>query len=78
MIQHQTPSRYYSRDGLLKFLKEKFGDHFYFNIDSAGDGYFTFEAPQRLTAVSYTSKATAQGQSNFYRMIGGISTRKSC
>jgi hypothetical protein len=52
MKHHQTPSRYYCREGLLAFLRRKFGNHINFNINAAGDGYFTFDAPELLTAVS--------------------------
>ena len=58
MIHHQTPSRYYSRDSLQKFLEGKFGNHVNFNINAAGDGFFTFDAPEALTEVSRRTQPT--------------------
>jgi hypothetical protein len=52
MIQLQASSRYYSREGLLKFLRRRFGSKLSFKVNEVGDGYFTFEAPQALTSVS--------------------------
>ncbi|KAI4688375.1 hypothetical protein J4E81_007971 [Alternaria sp. BMP 2799] len=50
MIQQQALQRYYSRDKLQKFLRNKFGDNINFNIQRAGEEYLTFEAPELLTA----------------------------
>jgi hypothetical protein len=52
MIKLQAHSRYYSRQGLLNFLRSKFGDHLDFRINEVDDGYYTFEAPRDLTPVS--------------------------
>jgi hypothetical protein len=51
MIPHEVPSRYYSRQGLLCFLRSKFGD-LNFRVTEIGDAHFTFEAPRDLTEVS--------------------------
>jgi hypothetical protein len=52
MLQLQASNRYYSRDGLLSFLRKTFGDHLNFKVNEVADGYFTFEAPRDLTSVS--------------------------
>ncbi|KAJ8115232.1 hypothetical protein OPT61_g3078 [Boeremia exigua] len=49
MKQLQIKGRYYSRDGLLAFLRSRFGDHLDFKIKETKDGNFTFEAPEDLT-----------------------------
>lgn len=54
MVFLETPNRYYSREGLLNFLRKKFGDHEDFKINQVGDSYFSFQAPRELTAVSIT------------------------
>jgi hypothetical protein len=59
MIQQQALSRYYSRDKLHEFLKNKFGNNINFNIQRNGDEYLTFEAPELLTAVSSRSSRNA-------------------
>lgn len=51
MIPHEITSRYYSRQGLLNFLRSRFGD-LNFKVTEVGDAHFTFEAPQNLTEVS--------------------------
>lgn len=52
MVQLQVSSQYHSRDGLLRFLRAKFGNDVNFKIKETGDGHFTFEAPRDLTPVS--------------------------
>ncbi|RYO67040.1 hypothetical protein AA0113_g5144 [Alternaria arborescens] len=49
MVQLVISDRYHSREGLLKFLKERFGVHVNFNIIETDDGHFKFEAPENLT-----------------------------
>jgi len=51
MVQLEISGRYHSREGLLKFLRERFGDHINFNIKETADGHFKFEAPENLTKV---------------------------
>ncbi|KAI0569597.1 hypothetical protein Alg130_11577 [Pyrenophora tritici-repentis] len=51
MVQLEISNRYQSREGLLKFLRERFGDHINFNITETADGHFKFEAPENLTKV---------------------------
>lgn len=55
MLQLQTPTRYYSREGLLTFLRETFPEHGNFRISQVQgvDGAFTFVAPRELTEVSH-------------------------
>jgi hypothetical protein len=54
MIPHEITSRYYSRQGLLKFLRSKFGD-LNFKVTEVGDAHFTFEAPEKLEEVCILS-----------------------
>ncbi|KAF2438506.1 hypothetical protein P171DRAFT_491171 [Karstenula rhodostoma CBS 690.94] len=49
MVQQQAYGRYYSRDGLLKYLKSIFGENRTFKIKEVSDACFTFEAPRELT-----------------------------
>lgn len=53
MVQLQANSRYYSLRGLSQFLQAKFPGHTNFKIKQVSDGYFSFEAPRHLTAVSH-------------------------
>jgi hypothetical protein len=51
MIQLETPNSYYSREGLLRFLRRTFGN-LNFKVTPVNDAYFTFKAPRALTSVS--------------------------
>lgn len=76
MIQQQALQRYYSRDKLQRFLKNKFGDNINFNIQRAGEEYLTFEAPELLTAVSRPERlATLPRYADIIRMTGGNTMR---
>ncbi|CAN9247976.1 unnamed protein product [Alternaria alternata] len=55
MVQLVISDRYHSREGLLKFLKERFGAHVNFNIIETDDGHFKFEAPENLTEKEWNS-----------------------
>jgi hypothetical protein len=60
MVQLVISDRYHSREGLLKFLKERFGAHVNFNIIETDDGHFKFEAPENLTEVGPADTNQAQ------------------
>jgi hypothetical protein len=51
MVSLQANDRYYSREGLLRFLQATFPDCKNFRISVIKDGFFTFEAPRELTDV---------------------------
>ncbi|KAI0616944.1 hypothetical protein Ptr902_03401 [Pyrenophora tritici-repentis] len=55
MVQLEISNRYQSREGLLKFLRERFGDHINFNITETADGHFKFEAPENLTKEEWSN-----------------------
>jgi hypothetical protein len=70
MVQLEVSNRYQSREGLLKFLRQRFGYDINFNVTETSDGHFRFEAPENLTEVN--SKCVDWAQTRLINIVGGV------
>ena len=60
MVPLEADKRYYNRDGLLRYLRSKFGNKVNFRIAEVADACFTFQAPRNLTDVSLVPVCQAE------------------